>query len=296
MAAGLYGEVTAQIVAAIEAGAQSGEMPWHRQGSLGSPVNAVSGRVYRGINVLLLWLAARSSGYASGEWATYRQWAEQGAQIRKGEKSTTVVVWKPRVTADPEGGAKQPGGLFARAFRVFNAAQVDGHAPAREVLPESARIERAERFFATQAASVWHGSDAAFYDPQDDSVSMPSFGAFVSAEAFYSVFAHELVHWTGAKPRLDRDLSGRFGSGAYAMEELIAELGSAFLVGHLELSATPRPDHAGYIASWLHVLGNDPRAVFTAAARAQAAADYLIAIGGDGGRAPMRDSEHGDPA
>ena len=105
---------------------------------------------------------------------------------------------------------------------------------------------------------------------------MPSFDAFVSAEAYYSVLAHELTHWTGAKIRLDRDLSGRFGSDAYAMEELIAELGAAFTVSHLELTSKPRTDHAPYIASWLRVLGNDPRAIFTAASRAQAAADYLI--------------------
>ena len=106
---------------------------------------------------------------------------------------------------------------------------------------------------------------------------MPSFSAFRSPEAFYCVLAHELTHWTGAKARLDLDLSGRFGSDAYAMEELVAELGAAFVAGHLGLSPVPRTDHAAYIASWLKVIRSDPRAIITAASRAQAAADYLIA-------------------
>jgi antirestriction protein ArdC len=144
------------------------------------------------------------------------------------------------------------------------------------VLDSSKRIAGAEAFFQRQPATIWHGSDSAFYDPRADLVSMPSFSTFVSPDAFYSVLAHELAHWTGAKRRLDRDLSGRFGSEAYAMEELIAELGAAFVAGHLGLGCEPRTDHAPYIASWLRVLGSDPRAIVTAASKAQAAADYLI--------------------
>lgn len=150
---------------------------------------------------------------------------------------------------------------------------VQASAPA---LQAAERSTQAEAFFQSQPATIWHGSDDAFYDPRSDLVSMPSFDAFVSADAFYSVLAHELTHWTGAKPRLDRDLSGRFGSDAYAMEELVAELGAAFITGHLGLDSEPRRDHAPYIASWLRVLGSDPRAIVTAASKAQAAADYLI--------------------
>jgi antirestriction protein ArdC len=286
MKADIYQRVTQQIVAAIEEGAGQYRMPWHRRQGIGTPTNAVSGRAYRGINTLLLWAEASRAGYGSGEWATYRQWTQRGAQVRKGERSTLVILWKPLgATSDENDGVEDRprGGMLARAFCVFNADQVDGYQVATHPkLPTATRIERAEAFFTSQPAAIWHGSDSAFYDPRADIISMPSFEAFVSPEAFCSVLAHELTHWTGAKARLDRDLSSRFGSEAYAMEELVAELGAAFTVGHLDLACEPRTDHAPYIASWLRVLGSDPRAIVTAAGRAQAAADYLVALSEDG--------------
>ncbi|WP_425228556.1 ArdC family protein [Sphingomonas sp.] len=283
----LYQAITRSILAAIEAGARSGKyrMPWHRSSGTSTPLNAVSGRPYRGINTLLLWAAATEAGYPTGKWATYRQWSATGAQVRKGEQATVVLLWKTvgsgatdqdQTDADHERSRQR---MLARAFHVFNAAQVDGWTPKQPVLPLAARISAAEEFFAALPAEVSHGSDDAFYDPASDNVFLPSFSAFRSAEAYYSVYAHELTHWTGIKSRLDRDLTGRFGSHAYAMEELVAELGAAFTVGHLGLAATPREDHALYIASWLAALKDDPRAIVTAASRAQAAADYLIALG-----------------
>jgi antirestriction protein ArdC len=273
----IFEQITAQIIAAITAGAGEYRMPWHKGEGLGTPANAITGRPYRGINTLLLWAEAERAGYESGAWATYRQWTERGAQVRKGERSTLVLLWKPLSPVKSDEDSETRGRLLARAFRVFNADQVDGYEPALgSMLDSSARIAKAEAFFTCQPATIWHGSDSAFYDPRVDLVSMPSFGAFVSADAFYSVLAHELTHWTGAKPRLGRDLSGRFGTEAYAMEELVAELGAAFVVGHLGLGCEPRTDHAPYIASWLRVLGSDSRAIVTAASKAQAAADYLI--------------------
>ena len=279
MKADLYQRITDEIVAAIEAGTAEFHMPWYNCASIGSPKNIVTGRPYRGINTLLLWAEARHRGFKSAKWATYRQWMQLGAQVRKGERATTVLLWKPvekRMDLDEGNGQPDRQRMFARAFRVFNMAQVDSYEEVALQHPAIAPIERADAFFRAQSANIWEGSDSAFYDPHADMISMPSFDAFVSAEAYYSVLAHELTHWTGAKIRLDRDLSGRFGSDAYAMEELIAELGAAFTVSHLELASKPRTDHAPYIASWLRVLGNDPRAIFTAASRAQAAADYLI--------------------
>ena len=280
MKADIYQRITNQIVAAIAAGAGESRMPWHRKQGIGTPTNAITGRAYRGINTLLLWAEADHAGFSSGAWATYRQWTQQGAQVRKGEKSALVMLWKPlsAVREDGDSGDEpQRGRMLARAFHVFNADQVDGYEiTAPPQLPTSARIERAETFFQAQSATIWNGSDCAFYDPRADTVSMPSFDAFVSPEAYYSVLSHELCHWTGAKPRLDRNLAGRFGSEAYAVEELIAELGAAFTVGHLGLECEPRTDHAPYISSWLRVLGGDPRAIITAASRAQAAADYVI--------------------
>lgn len=279
----LYHTITQTILGAIDPGGAVGDyrMPWHR--SSGSPRNAISGRRYRGINTLLLWAAASRAGHPIGEWATYRQWAAAGAQVRSGERATVVLLWKTidatacdddSICADKLGRQR----LLARAFYVFNVAQVDGYATDRSELPLSERIDDAEAFFRRLPAQVSHGGDDAFYDVASDHVCMPSFSAFVSAEAYYSVYAHELTHWTGNKARLDRDLSGRFGSAAYAMEELVAELGAAFAVGHLGLASKPRQDHAVYIASWLGVLRDDPGAVITAASRAQAAADYLITL------------------
>jgi antirestriction protein ArdC len=276
----IYQRVTADIMAAIEAGASTYQMPWNSTSRHGMPVNAGTSRPYQGINTLLLWCEASRRGYSSDRWATYRQWRELGAQVRKEEKSTTVMLWKPLADKGDDGDASDPSTpqrLLARAFRVFNADQVDGYGTEQAAsIPVNERIAHAETFFAAQPAAVWDGSDQAFYDPKADMVSMPSFDAFVSAEAYYSVLAHELTHWTGTKSRLDRDLSGRFGTEAYAMEELVAELGAAFTVGHLGLTSEPRKDHAPYIASWLRVLANDPRAILTAASKAQAAADYLI--------------------
>ena len=282
----LYQAITRSIIAAIEAGARSGKyrMPWHRSSGTYTPLNPVSRRPYRGINALLLWAAATEAGYPTGKWATYRQWSATGAQVRKGEQATVVLLWKtggPGFTDQDQIDANNERSrhrMLARAFHVFNAAQVDGWTPNRPVLPLAARISVAETFFAALPAEVSHGSDDAFYDPASDNVFLPSFSVFQSSEAYYSVYAHELTHWTGVKSRLDRDLTGRFGSQAYAMEELVAELGAAFTVGYLELAATPREDHAFYIASWLAVLDGDPRAIVTAASRAQAAADYLIAL------------------
>lgn len=282
MTRSLYGEVTAKIIDAIEEGVGTCVMPWHDAASISVPANGISGRPYRGINILLLWLAARQRGFASGRWATYRQWAAQGFQVRQGERATTVLLWKPaaQTIGDDSASTDASARVLARSFRVFNIAQTNADPLIHEKLSECERIAAAEQFFAAQPARIWDGSDVAFYDPLDDSISMPSFGRFVSAKAYYSVLAHELTHWAGAKPRLNRDLSGRFGSAAYAMEELIAELGAAFIGAKLGLPSEPRTDHAPYIASWLRVLRADPRAIFTAAGKAQEAADYLMQLGG----------------
>jgi antirestriction protein ArdC len=278
MQADLYQTITQQVIATVAAGAGTYHMPWHCQGSVGMPANAITGRGYRGINTLLLWAAATRAGYSSGKWATYRQWCQKGCQVRKGSKATLVLFWKPIERHDDDGEELAKRCSIARAFSVFNADQVDGHTPESCVLGTKQRIEGAETFFAAMPAAIWQGGDSAFFDPVSDTISIPSFGAFSSSEAYYGVLAHELTHWTGTKDRLNRDLSGRFGSEAYAMEELVAELGAAFVSGHLGLASTPRDDQAAYIASWLKVLRQDSRAIITAASRAQAAADYLISL------------------
>lgn len=280
MKATIYETITNQIVTAIEEGAGLYKMPWHRERfDITSPCNAATSRSYRGLNILSLWMIAEARGFSSGTWATYQQWQEKGAQVRKGEKSASVFFWKnlQEGQGEAEGGDDDRRARFvARAYNVFNADQVDGYvAPAVPALSESERVAEAERFFAVIPAEVMHRGDSACYMPDLDLVQMIDFARFESARGYYSVLAHELTHWSGAKKRLDRDLSGRFGSESYAMEELVAELGAAFIAGQLGLPSVPRTDHAPYISTWLKVLKNDARAIFAAASKAQAAADYL---------------------
>ncbi|WP_114227213.1 MULTISPECIES: ArdC family protein [Sphingomonas] len=278
----LFEQITQHIIAAVEAGASAFKMPWHSWGrGIAQPANSMSGRAYRGINTLLLWAAAEAGGYPTGRWATYQQWRQAGGQVRKGEKSTAVVLWKATGTpAGTEDGDSSDQGrrVLARTFLVFNEAQVEGVPPAPEVrtLSTRERITDAEDFVAATGAQIRHGQDQACFIPEIDQIWLPQFAQFRGPEAYYATVCHELVHWSGAKHRLARELSGRFATEAYAMEELVAELGSAFIAGHLGLTVEPRPDHAGYIASWLRVLKNDSRAIVTAAAKAQEAADYLI--------------------
>ena len=256
----VYARITAEIVAAIEAGADDYSMPWHHDGAATArPINVASGKRYRGVNVLALWVAAHSPGYPTGLWGTYRQWRELGAQVRKGERSTTVVFWKQIGSAyseDKQDDAVDERPRFlARGYPVFNQAQVDGYVaePARQ-LPEAERIACAEAFYANLGIATLHGGDEAFYRPSTDTVHMPPFGTFKEGAAYYSVLYHEGVHATAAPHRLDRDLSSRFGSEAYAMEEVVADSGSCMLLADLGIAARPRPDHAAYIASWLKVL------------------------------------------
>jgi antirestriction protein ArdC len=285
----VYAKVTSQIINAIEMGVGNWRMPWHTSGRVASsPINATSRKPYRGINTVCLWAAAESKGYDSGEWATYQQWLERKAQVRKGEKATTVVFWKfANATGEnQEGEGDQPAMasrlLFTRGYSVFNAAQVDGYTPKAEpVVSMPERIDRAETWFGSIGADVRNGGNRACYTTADDHIQMPPFGAFVENVSYYSTLAHEHTHWTARAERCDRQLGKRFGDSAYAAEELIAELGAAFICGHLGLSTEPREDHAQYIQSWLKVLRADKRAIFTAASKAQQAADYLIKRAGE---------------
>jgi antirestriction protein ArdC len=277
----IYAKVTQQIIEAMERGAASYRMPWHVTGAdCFAPVNVVSKRPYRGINVLLLWLLAEHHGYTSGEWATYNQWQELGAQVRKGEKAALIVFWKiserGREETDDQEEPASNRSILARGYHVFNAAQVEGYLPKPSpVLPESERVGSAERFFSRLGIAVKHGGNTACYSPQEDVIHMPPFSCFRDAASFYSTLGHEATHATGAEHRLNRDLKPRFAEESYAMEELVAELGAAFLCSTLGLSNEPRKEHAAYLSSWLRVLRQDKRAVFTAASQAQKAIDWM---------------------
>jgi len=285
----VHQEITDRIVAALETAGEF-QLPWIRSGgSMKRPVNIASGKPYNGVNIVSLWVAGLAAEYPSHLWGTYRQWQDRGCQVRKGEKSSLIVFYKKlefAQTDETTGEVENAERLMARASFVFNAAQVEGFAlqsdTALPVEPAFDPIERAERFAIATGAKIEEGGDKACYIPSSDMIRMPERRRFTGtdtttpAEGFYSTLCHELVHWSGAKHRLDRDLTGRFGSESYAVEELVAELGAAFLCGDLGIAPEPRADHACYIATWLKVLKDDKKAVFTAASKASEAANWLI--------------------
>ena len=285
----IYQEITNQIVAELEAGTR----PWMRPWS-GGALNGVmplrsNNEPYKGINVVILWLASASKGYRSAHWMTYRQAATLGGQVRSGEKSTCVVYAGRMVKTKEVAGAEEDVVIpFMKSYAVFNADQIDGlpaifkpaidSAPAVPADPFE-RIEAAERFFAEIPAIVRHGGPSASYNVTSDVLSLPDFNIFKSAQAYYATRGHETIHWTRHPARLNRDFGRkRWGDQGYATEELVAELGSAFLCATLGLVPEIREDHAPYIASWLKVLKNDKRAIFTAATKAQQAHDYLATL------------------
>ena len=304
--ADVYARITAEIIAAIENGAGEWRAPWFHDGSdIARPTNVASGKKYRGVNVLALWVAGMARGYGDGLWGTYRQWQAAGAQVRKGERSTAVVLWKEikgsRQDVD-EDDEKGSGRLFARSFNVFNAAQVDGYErpvcdDAHE-LPETERLAHAEEFIANLGIKTVFGGSRAYYLPSSDTVFMPPFSAFRDAVSFCSTWLHETGHGSGARHRLDRDLSGRFGSASYAAEELVVEIMSGFVLADLGIAHHPRPDHAAYVESWLKCLKHDDRAIFTAASKAQQAADWMHAQQPEAGSQadPKSEETASDPA
>lgn len=282
----VYAQVTESIVAQLEQGTRPWVQPWnaeHLAGRITRPLRA-NGQAYRGINVVMLWMAAAMQGYAAPIWMTYRQAAELGAQVRKGEKGSPVSYadkFRKSETDSTTGEESEREIFFLKQYTVFNVEQIDGlpahfHAVAAPQLSEMAKREQAEAFFSCLKADIRHGGNRAFYAVDADFVQMPPFESFRDAEAYYATLGHECIHWTRHATRLDRDFGRkRWGDEGYAQEELVAEMGAAFLAADLGLYLEPRDDHASYVASWLKVLRHDKKAVFIAASHAQKALDYL---------------------
>ncbi len=282
--ADIYERVTAAIIAQLEKGTRPWMQPWDAGQSPVRPLRH-NGVAYRGINTVLLWMTAAERGYQSPYWMTYSQAKELGAQVKKGEKSSLVVYAGAieKQEDEAEGEDKTRRIPFMKGYSVFCADQIEGlpdnfcgardTGNATEIME---RIERADRFFSNLPADIREGGNKAFYSPSGDFIQMPPFDAFVSAAAHATTLAHEAIHWTKAKSRLDRDFGRKsWGDEGYAREELVAELGSVFIAADLGLSVEPRDDHAAYIKSWLTVLQNDKRAIFQAASFAEKAATYL---------------------
>ncbi|MBZ9650242.1 ssDNA-binding domain-containing protein [Sphingobium sp. 3R8] len=284
--ASLYDEVTGRIVAELEAGRFPWVQPWGRSGGIGPglPRNALTGRSYSGVNVLILWGAVIERGFPSQSWLTFRQAREAGGCVMKGERGQTVV-YADRFTpeAEKERAARDGGEAkavpFLKRFTVFNVAQCEGLRPGLASdpapLPEREIVPLAEEVIATSGVDFRIGGDRAFYAPDPDFVAVPPQPAFFDQINYYRTCLHELTHATGHPKRLGRDLKNAFGSKDYAREELVAEMGSAFLCAALGIVPTVR--HADYIGSWLEVLREDNRAIFRAASAASKAADWLLA-------------------
>jgi antirestriction protein ArdC len=282
----LYAETTARIVAALERGAPPWVRPWS-QVIDAIPVNAQSRRQYRGVNFALLSLEAERCDYRVNRWLTFRQALELGARVRRGEHGTPVVFWKLRQVAlsadsypQEEDASALPEKIYPllRAYTVFNVAQVEG-LPDAVVVPTAARWEpeaKGEELLLMSGARFRQGGARAYYQPATDEIHLPPRSAFPAASGYYNVALHELTHWSGHPSRCNRELSGRFGEGAYAAEELIAEMGAAYLCAHCRIDGELR--HASYLQSWLRVLRTDKRALFVAASRAQQAADYILKL------------------
>jgi len=286
MRSDVYQRVTDQIIAELEKGVRPWLKPWNAEHAAGRITRPLRSNLvpYQGINVIMLWAEAVEKGFAAPIWMTFKQALELDAHVRKGEKGSLVVFASSltRTETDEATGEEEERNIpFMKGYTVFNVEQIEGlpthyYAPAQARLDPVQRIEKADAFFASTAAQIRHGGNMAYYSATSDHVQMPPFETFRDAESYYATLAHEVTHWTKHGTRLDRDFGRkRFGDEGYAMEELVAELGAAFLSADLDLTPEVREDHASYIDHWLKVLKEDRRAIFTAASHAQRAADFL---------------------
>jgi antirestriction protein ArdC len=286
--------ITAAIVERLEAGTRPWVQPW-TGASVSRPLRAC-GTPYQGINVLWLWMAAEAAGHSPPFWMTYRQSQLLGGQVRKGERGTVAIFYRAYQAEEADEADDAEGPRTRRvlkSFTVFNACQIDGlpgrfFPEPRPLPPPTERDSALARFFAAIPVKIRHWGAEAFYSPVLDQITMPEPGLFRDLDHYRATLAHELSHWTGHENRLARQLGARFGSEAYAMEELVAELSSAILGAELGLPVDHLDHHASYLASWLKVLKADSRAILAVAAKAEEAASLLLRFGRrevDGGSA-----------
>lgn len=280
----VYTRITNEIVQYLEQGVRPWQKPWDA-GEIGIPQRH-NGEPYHGVNILMLWLSAMSRGYSNPSWMTFDQARKLGAHVRKGETGTLVVYANTitKVDTDDLGAEIEKIIPFMRGYKVFNVEQIDGlpekyyaKPAAQPILDEAQRLAAVEAFFNRTGARVNHGGSKAYYTQSADFIQLPEFAAFRDGLSYYATRAHETVHWTKHPQRLDRNFgqTPRFGDEAYAMEELVAEIGAAFLCADLGIAPEAREDHAAYIASWLKVLKSDKHAIFTAASHSQRAVAHL---------------------
>jgi antirestriction protein ArdC len=283
----LHDTVTNRIIRELEQGRFPWVQPWASSGAtpLGLPSNASTGRAYSGINILLLWFAASEQGRPSQRWLTFKQALSLGGCVRKGEKGTMVVyadTFVPKAEQEKANASGEDARSvgFLKRFTVFHVDQCDGLGLDPDAAPLRGRTEvlpNVEAVIAATKADVRIGGEMAFYSPSHDFIQVPPQEAYFEPINWYRTKLHELGHWTGHPARLDRDFSGKRGGEAYAREELVAELCSAFLCAELGVAPTVR--HADYLGAWLDVLKSDNRAIFQAASLASKAAAFIMAFG-----------------
>ena len=289
-------DITATIIAKLEAGTTPWQRPWSLIGEGGRPLRH-EGIEYTGINALWLWAIGDTHGFRSRYWMTARQARELGGEIRPDARpSYSVYANTFRKAGVPNlmGMSADRMIRFLRSYEVFNADEIKGlpdyyYPQAIEPTPRllSDRQERIDAFFAAIPSKVRHGGSAAFFDLTFDYIQMPRLGTFKSADGHASILAHETTHWSGHRTRLDRTFGKKFGDKAYAMEELVAELGAAMICGDLGLPTELHDSHASYLASWLQVLKADKTAIFLAASKAEQAFSYLRAFSTAAADAPQ---------
>lgn len=272
----LYREITDRILEQLRAGVVPWRQRWSSQGFGAMPRNAATGRAYSGVNVLLLWGTATERGYTDNRWLTFKQAQDAGGAVRKGERGCGVVYVNTYEKEDETTGelVKRP---FLKAFTVFNVAQVDGlpsDLQPFQPLPinKDRRDDLVDGFLACTGADIRHGEGRAYYNRLDDFIMLPDFRSFVSADLYYATAFHELTHWTGAEYRLNRTKGKTFGDREYSFEELVAELGAAFLSA--EWGVDHVADASAYIDHWVRLLDQHEGALISAASHASKAALY----------------------
>ena len=270
----IYQSVTDAILAQLEAGCVPWVKPWKDGNATTTmlPNNGSTGKAYSGINIPLLWIAGARFG--SQSWLTFKQAVALGGSVMKGEKGT-AVVYADRFL--PKGEDAKPI-FFLKSYTVFNVAQCSGLAaiPEREPLTVPQQHDAADALIANTGARLLVSGDRAYYSPSADHVVMPPIGAFLDPMGWYQTTFHELGHWTGHASRLDRQFGKRFGDHAYAVEELTAEMTSAFLCA--TIGVEPAVRHADYLANWIAAMKADNKAIVAAASKASKAADYIQAF------------------
>lgn len=275
--------VTDKIINILERGTVKTGARWTGGNATGLPLNARTGEPYHGINVLVLWAEMADKTYASSQWLTFKQAADMGANVRKGEKSVMCVYYRTVGKRDESNADDEQETYFmAKPFWLFNVAQIDG-LPADLTATAIRATEKsfnphqeAEQLLVNSKASIHYGFDSAYYSPSADKICLPARERFTSESNFYATALHELSHWTGSETRLNRSFGKRFGDDAYAFEELVAELGAAFTVGQLGMIDATIEAHADYVQSWIKVLKDDKKAIFTAASQAAKASDFIL--------------------